>query len=58
MGKYAIKDIKSIIINGKEYPYKYYNFEQALEEIRGGMGSYESDDKQLFRNKEDKKEVD
>lgn len=57
MGKYVIKDIKSIVINGKEHPYKPYEFEQTPEEIRGGMGTYESDNKQLFINKEDKKGV-
>ena len=41
MGKYVIKDIKSIVLNGKEYPYKYEPFYEVVvtpEEIRGGIG--------------------
>lgn len=55
MSKCVIKDIKSIIINGKEYPYKPYEFLITPEAIRGGMGTYKSDNKQLFKNKEDER---
>lgn len=41
MGKYVIKDIKSIIINGKEYPWSPCDIEMTQEEIRGGLGTYE-----------------
>ena len=41
MGKYVIKDIKSIIINGKEYPWNTCEIEMTQEEIRGGLGTYE-----------------
>lgn len=47
MGKYVIKDIKSIIINGKKYPCKPYDLEQTPEEIRGGLGTYKSNIKPI-----------
>lgn len=47
MDKYVIKDIKSIIINGKEYSWTPYAFETTPEEIRGGMGIYKPRNKSI-----------
>lgn len=40
MGKYIIKDIKYIIINGKKYPWSPCDIEMTQEEIRGGIGTF------------------